>query len=184
MVPLVRPTKPPTTLFGPVLVTAPWALEFVISPGPFWKLSVPMNPPSTLLPPPVTAPIAELATIVPLLVPAKPPATLESPTVTLPLANDDVIDPAPRLKTFWPTSPPTVLNAPPLTLPLADESVMVPRLVATSPPAVFEAVVELESPTLTVAAELELAMTPLFCPTRPPASTPVCEPLLTLPLRI
>ena len=122
MVPLVRPTKPPTTLFGPVLVTAPWALEFVISPGPFWKLSVPMNPPSTLLPPPVTAPIAELATIVPLLVPAKPPATLESPTVTLPLANDDVIDPAPRLKTFWPTSPPTRLNAPPLTLPLADES--------------------------------------------------------------
>ena len=137
MVPLVRPTKPPTTLFGPVLVTAPWALEFVISPGPFWKLSVPMNPPSTLLPPPVTAPVAELATIVPLLVPAKPPATLESPTVTLPLANDDVIDPAPRLKTFWPTSPPTVLNAPPLTLPLADESVMVPRLVATSPPAVL-----------------------------------------------
>ena len=110
MVPLVRPTKPPTTLFGPVLVTAPWALEFVISPGPFWKLSVPMNPPSTLLPPPVTAPVAELATIVPLLVPAKPPATLESPTVTLPLANDDVIDPKPRLKTFWPTSPPTVLN--------------------------------------------------------------------------
>lgn len=41
--------------------------------------------------------------------------------MTLPLANDDVIDPAPRLKTFWPTSPPTVLNAPPLTLPLADE---------------------------------------------------------------
>ena len=130
MVPLVRPTKPPTTLFGPVLVTAPWALEFVISPGPFWKLSVPINPPSTLLPPPVTAPIAELATIVPLLVPAKPPATLKSPTVTLPLANDDVIDPAPRLKTFWPTSPPTMLNAPPLTLPLADEFVMVPRLVA------------------------------------------------------
>jgi len=162
MVPLVRPTKPPTTLFGPVLVTAPWALEFVISPGPFWKLSVPMNPPSTLLPPPVTAPVAELATIVPLLVPAKPPATLESPTVTLPLADDDVIDPAPRLKTFWPTSPPTVLNAPPLTLPLADDPVIVPRLVPTSPPAAFVALVELESPTLTVAAELELAMTPLF----------------------
>ncbi len=94
MAPLVRPTKPPITLFGPVLVTAPWALEFVISPGPFWKLSAPINPPSTLLPPPVTAPIAELATIVPLLVPAKPPATLALPTVTLPLANDDVIDPA------------------------------------------------------------------------------------------
>src|SRR5262245_46807217 len=137
MVPLVKPTKPPTTLFEPVLVTAPWALEFVISPGPFWKLSAPTNPPSTLLPPPVTAPIAELATIVPFLVPVNPPATLESPTVTLPLANDDVIDPPPRLKTFWPTRPPTVLKAPPLTLPLADESVMVPRLVATSPPAIF-----------------------------------------------
>src|SRR5262245_30260186 len=155
MVPLVRPTKPPTTLFAPVLVTAPWELEFVISPGPFWKLSAPMNPPNTLLPPPATAPIAELATIVPLLVPARPPATLALPTVTLPLANEDVIDPTPRLKTFWPTSPPTRLNAPPLTLPLANESVMVPRLVATSPPAIFIAVVELEFPTLTMAAVLE-----------------------------
>src|SRR5215468_7554360 len=138
MVPLVRPTKPPITLLGPVLVTAPWALELVISPGPFWKLSAPMNPPSTLLPPPVTAPIAELAVIVPLLVPAKPPATLELPTVTLPVANDDVIDPPPELKMFWPTSLATRLNAPPLTLALADEFVMVPRLVATSPAAIFE----------------------------------------------
>jgi hypothetical protein len=144
-------------------VTGPWAIEFVITPGPFWKLSVPMNPPSTLLPPAVTPPIAELATIVPLLVPTKAPATLELPTVTLPLANDDVIDPAPRLKVpFWPTSPPTRLNAPPLTLPLADESVIVPRLVATSPPAMFIEVAELESPMITIEAELELAMTPLF----------------------
>src|SRR5258705_9273531 len=86
---LPPPQSPPISTRPPLLVTAPWALEFVISPGPFWKLSAPMNPPSTLLPPPVTAPIAELATIVPLLVPAKPPATLALPTVTLPLANDD-----------------------------------------------------------------------------------------------
>ena len=37
----------------------------------------------------------------------------------------------------------------------------------TSPPA------QLEFPTLTSAAELELAIRPLFCPTRPPAITPV-----------
>ena len=42
------------------LSTAPVALEVVTSPGPFPKVSVPINPPSTLLPPPVTVPVAEL----------------------------------------------------------------------------------------------------------------------------
>ena len=32
-----------------------------------------------------------------------------------------------------------------------------------------------ESPTVTVAAELELVIVPRFCPTRPPAATPNCD---------
>jgi hypothetical protein len=230
MVPLVRPANPPTVLFGPVLVTAPEAVEAVISPGPFSKLSVPMKPPSTLLPPPVTDPVAALDRMVPLPVPTRPPASrfamfglptlpvanalvmlpvlsatsppavpfvptltaplaqawpaaqsrfagtvvpaiapafcptsppakAELPPATLPSAKELLIVAPRRLE---PTKPPTRLNAPPVTSPLADEPVMVPRLVATSPPAIFEAVVKLESPTLTVAAELELAITPLL----------------------
>ena len=88
IVPPLSPTKPPAVLFGPMVVTAPVALEAMTSPGPFPKTSVPMKPPSTLLPPPVTVPIAELERIVPSPVPTKPPATLASPTVTLPRALD------------------------------------------------------------------------------------------------
>src|SRR5712692_695923 len=44
IVPSVTPTNPPVTLFGPVLVTDPEAVDCVIEPGP----SAPMNPPSTL----------------------------------------------------------------------------------------------------------------------------------------
>jgi hypothetical protein len=67
-------------------------------------------------------------------------------------------------------------------LPLADEPVIVPRLVATSPPATFKEPGELEFPTLTLAAELESLIRPLFCATSPPAPTPVCDPPLMVPL--
>src|SRR5262245_6432333 len=134
----------------------------------------------------VAAPLAwEEAMLEPdVLTPTRPPTDALIPLLlTLPVANDDAIDPAPRLKTpFCPTSPPTMLNAPPLTLPLADDPVMVPRLVPTSPPAIFMADRELASPTLTAAAEVEFSTSHLFCPTSPPAMTPVSDPPLTVPL--
>ena len=127
--PPLSPTKPPAVLFGPVVVTAPVALELVTSPGPFPKPRVPTNPPSTLLPPPVTVPIAELERIVPSVVPAKPPATLAAPTVTLPRA----LDPAMRAVSFGQpaqfgsptvfeaTNPPAVLPPPVCTFPKATD---------------------------------------------------------------
>ena len=87
----------------------------------------------------------------------------------MPVNDEDEIDPARLVFPFWPTSPPTRLNAPPLMLPLADDPVIVPRLVPTSPPAIFKAAAELEPTTLTVAAELEFWIRPAFCPTSPPA---------------
>jgi hypothetical protein len=83
--PPLRPTKPPTMLFGPVLVTGPEDVEEMIRPGLAW-LSAPMNPPRMLLPPPVTAPVAEPSAMMPSLAPTNPPAMLPAPTLTLPLA--------------------------------------------------------------------------------------------------
>ena len=60
IVPLVRPAKPPTMLLGPVLVTGPEAVDCSITAGPSAKVKAPTKPPSTLLPPPVTAPEAVL----------------------------------------------------------------------------------------------------------------------------
>src|SRR5262245_66565284 len=110
--------------------------------------------------------------------PASPPTLENIPELkTLPVAKDAMIDPEPKLKRpFWPTSPPRTLNPLPVTLPLADEAVMIPRLVPTSPPAMFKAPGELELPTLTFAAELESSIRPLFRATSPPAPTPVCGP--------
>ena len=51
---MLEPANPPTTLFGPVLLTAPDAVESLILPSRFPAA----NPPSTLLAPPVTAPLA------------------------------------------------------------------------------------------------------------------------------
>ena len=53
--PEFAPINPPTQLFGPVLLTAPDAVEFVI----VVVMSVtPISPPRMLLPPPLTAPVA------------------------------------------------------------------------------------------------------------------------------
>ena len=162
IVPPLSPTKPPTVLFDPVLVTAPVAVEVVTSPGPFPKVSVPINPPSTLLPPPVTVPVAELDRIVPSPVPTKPPATLASPTVTEPRA----LDPAMRavlftqpaqfepLMEFEATTPPAVLPLPACTLPSATDDWMAPELLPTRPPACRFAT--FGPPTLPRAKELEI----------------------------
>src|SRR5215510_8734448 len=77
-------------LFAPVLVTGPEEVDRVIRPG-LSLLSAPMKPPSTLLPPPLTAPLAELSAMTPSLAPAKPPATLPAPTLTLPLACEPLM---------------------------------------------------------------------------------------------
>jgi hypothetical protein len=123
-------------------------------------------PPSPPVPAaPVTLPVANAFAMLPVLEPTSPPPVPFEPTLTLPCAYDwPVIPPE-----FSPTSPPTRLNAPPLMLPLADDPVIVPKLVPTSPPAIFKAAAELEPPTLTVAAELEFSIRPVFCPTSPPA---------------
>src|SRR5262245_1587124 len=196
MMPALKPASPPPVPFEPPL-TLPWAKESEISPKfcptrppaeVYWQELLPaqFGPFWTTLAVEVTAPLAceEVMLEPDVLTPTKPPTDALIPLLlTLPVANDDAIDPVPRVKTpFCPTSPPTMLNAPPLTSPLADDPVMVPRLVPTSPPAMFMAVVELASPTLTVAAELEFSTRLLFCPTSPPAMTPVSDPPLTVPL--
>src|SRR5262245_9515590 len=77
-------------LFGPVLVTGPEEVDRVITPG-LSLLGPPMNPPSTLWPPPLTAPVAELSEIMPSLAPTNPPATLPAPTLTLPPACEPLM---------------------------------------------------------------------------------------------
>jgi hypothetical protein len=118
----------------------------------------PAKPPSTLLPPPVTAPLAELPTKLPSLSPANPPATLASPTVTLPLACE--LPMAAVLKTACPsptrqpsqlkvvceldaTNPPALLPLPANTLPKASENTIAPLLSPTRPPACRFAVARL-----------------------------------------
>jgi hypothetical protein len=86
--PPFTPTNPPTTLFDPVLVTGPDAVD---EAEPLPKPSAPMNPPRMLLPPPVTVPVAEPYAMTPSLAPAKPPARLPAPTLTLPLVPAPVI---------------------------------------------------------------------------------------------
>src|SRR5450756_683253 len=81
--PPFAPMKPPTQLFGPLLLTAPEAVEFVIVAA---MLVTPTSPPRMLLPPPLTAPVAELLLTVPSLEPVNPPARLAAPTVTPPVA--------------------------------------------------------------------------------------------------
>jgi hypothetical protein len=122
--------------------------------GPFWPtLAVE-----------VTLPVAEEAVMVEPgeLNPASPPRLAFIPVLkTVPVAEDEVIDPEPELnRPFSPTKPPITLAVPPVTFPLADEFVMVPRLMATSPPATLKAIAELEFPTVTFAAELESSIRP------------------------
>ena len=110
-----------------------------------------MKPPSTLLPPPVTAPVAVLRKNWPLLAPANPPATLAAPTVTLPLALEAPMKarlknacPSPIMQLgqlkfcrveLEPTNPPALLLSPVCTLPVAVENRMTPALSPTRPPA-------------------------------------------------
>src|SRR3954471_8009254 len=134
MVPPVRPANPPTMLLGPVLVTDPAAPDDRITPAPFSKLSAPMKPPSTLLPPPSTLPMAVLLAIRPSPAPANPPATLVAPTVTSPNACESKMaavlkngEPSPFvhplqpkvLAELDPTRPPALLPSPACTLPNA-----------------------------------------------------------------
>ena len=84
--PPFTPTNPPTTLFGPVLVTGPDAVDEEMEPMALPRLNAPMNPPRMLLPLPLTAPVAAPCVMTPSLAPAKPPAKLAAPTLTLPLA--------------------------------------------------------------------------------------------------
>ena len=159
MVPLVRPANPPTVLFEPVLVTAPDAEELAICAGPFSNVSVPMNPPSTLLAPPVTEPPAALDRIVPLPDPTRPPATLAAATPTLPLALELWISAAPFTQLMQTvlvaTRPPAVLASPVCTPPSATDDWIVPKLLPTSPPACKFATSGL--PTLPLADEPEIS---------------------------
>src|SRR3954452_21041490 len=186
MVPLVRPAKPPTVLFGPVLVTAPDAEEFEICAGPFSNVSVPMKPPSTLLPPPVTDPVATLDRIEPLPVPTRPPACrfAMSGLPTLPIANAFVM-----LPVLSATSPPAVPFVPALTAPLAQVwpaaqsrfastvgPTIAPAFCPTSPPAKAE----LPPSTLPAAEELLILAPRRLEPTRPP--TELNAPPLMAPI--
>src|SRR5262245_44303331 len=170
MVPPLRPTKPPAMLFGPVLATGPDEVDRMIRPG-LSLLSTPMNPPRMLLPPPVTAPLAELSAMRPSLPPASPPARLPAPTLTLPLACPSMMsavlkygDPSPsvqlmQLKFLFveldPTSPPATLPLPVRTLPVAIDERIVPELSPTNPPACRLAT--LPVPTLPLAVESEIS---------------------------
>src|SRR5262245_49750415 len=144
IVPPLIPTKPPTILFAPVLVTGPAEVDRVIRPG-LSLLSAPMNPPSTLLPPPLTAPVAELSEIMPSLAPANPPARLPAPTLTLPPACEPLMktllkygDASPLTQVaqgvLEPTSPPARLALPACTSPVATDDRIVPELSPTKPP--------------------------------------------------
>ena len=65
-----------------------------------------------------------------------------------------------------------------VTAPDEVESRIVPPLRPAKPPTMLFA------PTLAMADELEFSMRPSFFATRPPATTPVCDPPATVPLRI
>src|SRR5262249_23160007 len=124
-------------------------------------LSAPTNPPSTLLPPPLTAPVAELSEMMSSLAPTNPPATLPVPTPTLPPACEPLMKTllkygdAPALMqmahgAFEPTAapaptrlapgfvertaPPARLALPACTSPLAMDDRIVPELSPTKPP--------------------------------------------------
>ena len=116
-----------------------------------------MKPPSTLLPPPVTAPggaIEEERAVAGAGKSAREARGADGDVAARKRIGDRV-----RVLADEPADQAERAAA---DVTARRRSVIVPRLVATSPPAIFEAVVELESPTLTVAAELESAMTPLF----------------------
>src|SRR5260370_25986300 len=87
--PPLAPTSPPTTLFEPVLTTAPDAKDNEMELNPSPMPIPPTSPPRTLFAPPVTVPLAEVAEKTPSPAPARPPAKLASPTGTLPMANED-----------------------------------------------------------------------------------------------
>ena len=148
MVPPVRPANPPTMLLGPVLVTDPAAPDDRITPAPFSKLSAPMKPPSTLLPPPSTLPNAVLLAIRPSPAPTNPPATLVAPTVTSPNACESKMaavlkngEPSPFVQPLQAkaeldaTRPPALLPSPACTLPNAVDDRIAPELSPTRPPA-------------------------------------------------
>src|SRR5919201_2106545 len=170
--PPFTPTNPPTTLLGPVLVTGPDAVDAETEPTPLARLNAPMNPPRMLLPPPITAPVAEACVMTPSLAPAKPPAKLPAPTLTLPLACASTMSavlkygapsalPQPgHMKLFEAefdaTNPPAMLPLPACTLlvlPVLDDTI-VPELLPTNPPACRFATLAL--PTFPLADELEI----------------------------
>src|SRR5947209_1956417 len=114
-VPKLKPTRPPAPL--PVAsdnVTSPLAVDEVIDA--VFSLR-PARPPTKLLVPPETLPLAVENVIVPGLSPTRPPPLLpldpvdELPTVTFTCAFDSVMvprcPPGPR-SPFWPTSPPAM----------------------------------------------------------------------------
>src|SRR5262245_49370588 len=156
-------------LFAPVLVTGPEEVDRMITPG-LSLLSAPTNPPSTLLLPPLTAPVAELSEMMPSLAPANPPATLPAPTLTLPPACEPLMSallkyaapsPFPQLmqlkllaRELEPTNPPAVLALPACTLPVATDDRIVPELSPTKPPACRFATLGL--PTFPLAVEPEI----------------------------
>src|SRR6516225_2987121 len=118
IVPVLVPTKAPTVLFAPLLVTAPEAVESVMVP-----VLTPAKPPTVLLAPELlTAPEAVESAIVPVLAPTKPPTVLLAPVLlTAPEAVEAVMAPA-----LAPTKPPAALVPATVTLPLACEPVMTP----------------------------------------------------------
>src|SRR6185369_3741389 len=105
------PANPPTMLFAPVAVTAPEAVESLIVPS---RLPA-AKPPSTVLAPPVTLPVAPDPVICPWFPLTNPPAVPPSVTETLPPAKLFAI--VPPLLPLLPANPPTLLW--PLTLPNA-----------------------------------------------------------------
>src|SRR6516162_319629 len=128
IVPVLVPTKAPTVLFAPLLVTALEAVESAMVPP-----LAPTKPPTMLLTPVLlTAPEAVEAVMAPALAPTKPPAALVPATVTLPLACEPVMTPPTELDA---TSPPAMLASPVCTLPVATDERIVPELLPTKPPA-------------------------------------------------
>src|SRR5690242_12883873 len=105
------PTNPPITLLGPVLATAPDAVESWIR---LLRSLIAAKPPSVLLSAPTTAPVADELLIVPwLLIATKPPIELPEAPVTAPAACELSTVPP-----FVPTNPPILLFWPvPVTAP-------------------------------------------------------------------
>src|SRR6516162_11084596 len=157
IVPVLVPTKAPTVPFAPLLVPAPEAVESAMVPP-----LTPTKPPTVLLAPELlTAPEAVESEIVPVLAPTKPPTVLLAPVLlTAPEAVEAVIAPA-----LAPTKPPAALVPATVTLPLACEPVMTPptELDATSPPAM------LASPVCTLPVATDERIVPELLPTKPPA---------------